>query len=562
MASALQLPVVQPAKTGSRWWWAAPVLLAVVIYLVLALWLAHTKAPWCDEGWFANPAYNLAFRGNMGTSVLEPSGFYLNAYFRGIQERTYIVMPNHLVALAGWIRMFRLSAFSARTYSIFWGVVTLPVLFYILQLLFPNRRVAVLGTLFAAIDFILLWSTADARMEAQASALALCSVASYLYFREKNLQKAVIASQAFAACAVFTHPNAALVVLATAVLAWRYDRGRLRLRCWRYLALAVVPYLSFGFLWSLYILQNPRDFAAQFLANAAGHNSERLTMLFQPGVAIGSEIDRYLSAYGVGNPWSGVMDLWMTIIPFLYLAAMIWFIRIRRRLEPSTRMFLVYTVTIALGMTFLNGFKGYFYLIYIVPIYDAILAAWLLSLWERGRIAKSVAVTVALAFVGVQLSISILHIQADEYHRDYEPAIRDLAQYRADGKSIVGTAALGFGMEFNGFKDDVRLGMYSGLDPDVLVMDRSYRHFADFFATDEPPVFEHIVQTLSTRYQLAAQHGSFWIFERVQPAAGEKVVPWIDVGKVEALDKSRRADYFFRLIFTTRKMRDAEESGL
>jgi hypothetical protein len=34
--------------------------LAVVVYLVLALWLAHTKAPWCDEGWFANPAYNLA----------------------------------------------------------------------------------------------------------------------------------------------------------------------------------------------------------------------------------------------------------------------------------------------------------------------------------------------------------------------------------------------------------------------------------------------------------------------------------------------------------------------
>jgi hypothetical protein len=71
-------------------------------------------------------------------------------------------------------------------------------------------------------------------------------------------------------------PDSALVVLAVAVLAWRYDRDMLRLRCGRYLALAALPYLGFGLLWSSSILQSPSDFAAQFLANAAGHNSERL----------------------------------------------------------------------------------------------------------------------------------------------------------------------------------------------------------------------------------------------------------------------------------------------
>src|ERR1700734_4329217 len=112
-------------KATGRRWWAAPLLLAIVIYLVLSLWLAHTKAPWCDEGWFANPAYNLAFHGNLGSNVLEPSGFYLNAYFRGVQERTYYVLPSHLLALAGWIRAFGLSVVSARVYSICWGVLTL-----------------------------------------------------------------------------------------------------------------------------------------------------------------------------------------------------------------------------------------------------------------------------------------------------------------------------------------------------------------------------------------------------------------------------------------------------
>ena len=137
----------------------APLLLAVFVYLALALSLAHTKAPWCDEGWFGNPAYNLAFRGNMGTSVLEPSGFHLNAYFRGIQQRTYLFPPNHLAALGAWFRLFGASVMTMRAYSICWGALSLVVLFYLLTHFFPDRRVAVAGTLLTAINFIFLWST-------------------------------------------------------------------------------------------------------------------------------------------------------------------------------------------------------------------------------------------------------------------------------------------------------------------------------------------------------------------------------------------------------------------
>lgn len=536
--------------------------MAVIVYLVLALWLARTKAPWCDEGWFANPAYNLAFRGNMGSNVLEPSGFYLNAFFRGVQERTYYVMPAHLVALAGWFRVFGMSAFSARAYSICWGVLTLLVLFYILQQLFPDRRVAVLGTLFTAIDFIFLWSTADARMEAPANALALGSFAAYLYFRNRDFQQAVLWSQLLGACAVFTHPNAALVVLAVGIVAWRYDRERLKRGCWRYLALAAAPYLFFGLLWFSYILQSPLDFKAQFFANAAGRHSERFRRLIEPGVAIGTEIVRHLAAYCIGGHWGGVMRGWMVIVPLLYLPAVVWFLWKWRQHQAPVRIFLTYLVAMVLAMTFLNGFKGYFYLIYVVPLYNAVLAAWLLSLWSRSKDAKYVAVTVGVAFAALQLSNSILHIRADEYHRDYEPTVRELARDHAQGKSIVGTAALGFGMEFSGFSDDERLGMYSGLDPDVLVLDRSYRNFAGFFERDEPPVFAHIVKTLSTKYRVAAQHGSFWILERVRPATDGKLVPWIDAGKIQTVEKGMGAKELFYLIFSSAKMHDPEGSSL
>jgi len=226
------------------------------------------------------------------------------------------------------------------------------------------------------------------------------------------------------------------------------------------------------------------------------------------------EIVRHLTAYYLGGLWAGAMKGWMIFIPLLYIPAVVWFFARFRREKGPLGMFVAYAIALLLAMTFLNGFKGYFYLIYLVPVYNVMFAAWLLNLWEQGGQLKWLAAAAGWVFVAMQLSISILHIRADEYHRDYEPTIRDLTRYRAAGQSIVGTAALGFGMGFSGFKDDVRLGMYSGLNPDVVVVDRSYQFFWKIIQHDEPPVFAHIATTLASRYRLAARYGSFSIFER------------------------------------------------
>jgi len=544
MASTLEVPVATPAKAANRWWWALPLLLAIIIYLVLSLWLASTKAPWCDEAWFVNPAYNLAFHGRMGSNVLEPSGHYLNAYLRGVQERTYIFPPNHLVALSGWFRLFGFSAFIARTYSIFWSAVTLVALFYILLRLFPDRRIAQLAVLLASIDFIFLWSTADGRPEAVANSLAICSVAAYLHFREANLGKAVLVSQILAAAGVFAHMNALLIVLSLVAVAWYSDRKRLRLL---YVVWAAAPYVFFGLLWSFYILQKPSDFAAQFFPQAG--YSERWQGILRPDIAFATEINRHLAAYWIDSLWAGTANSWAVIIPLLYFAAVVWFLA-QRKLRETERMFLVFTLVLIFGMTLLNGFKAYFYLIYIVPIYDAVLAAWLLHLWKGSTHGKWAASAIALTFAILQISTSIQHIQADEYHRAYEPTIRDLEKYRSEGQSIVGTAALGFGLNFRGFKDDIREGTYSGLTPDVLVVDSSYRLFASQFEKNEPKVFAHIATILTSNYRLSARHGSFWIFVR-EPSEGA-AVSLANSRSVESAAPGKRADRLFALFATQR----------
>ena len=529
---------------------------SVVLYLVLATSIARTKAPWCDEGWFANPAYNLAFHGNMGSNVLEPSGHFLNAYLQGIRERTYVITANHLVGLAGWFRVVGFSLFAMRLYSILWGAVTLLVLFYILRRLFPDHRVAYFATLLTAMDFVFVWGTADGRMEAPAGALALCSLAAYLHFRERNYRTAILLSQIFGAAAVFTHPNALIVLLAVFVLAWRYDRDRIRPR---QLVLAAVPYLIFGLLWAVYILQAPSDFMAQFFANAAGRESSRWKVVLQPWLAVYGEVLRHLATYMVSGLWSAAMNPPMLVIPFIYLAATIGFLRRRKLYEMPTRMFVACLVTVLAGMTFLNGFKAPCYMLYAIPFYNAVLAAWLLILWDRKGDAGGVAVCLGAAFAVLQLSTSIQHIRADEYARDYQPAVRAVEDYRAAGRTIVGTSALGFGAGFRGFTDDWRLGLYSGLKPDVIVMDRSYRDFTLRFEEDEPAVFSHVVATLNSEYRLAQRHGSFWIFERVS-TPGAKTVPRIDIRSVVTKGKAERADYIFELLLASSLTQSARES--
>ncbi len=532
MTSGFQLSRARMAITLS---------LALAVYLLQALSIAHTKAPWCDEGWFANSSYNLAFQGTMGINVLEPSGHFLNTYLRGIQERNYVVTPNHLVALAAWFRMFGFSLSNMRGWSILWGAITLLVSFYILYRLLPDPRIAQLTTVFLSLDFVFLWSSADGRMDTSAAALALCGIAAYLHWRERNVRAAILISQLCEAAAVFTHPNALLGLIAIGVLAWRFDRARIR---FRWLFEAAIPYSVFALGWLLYILQSPSEFRAQFLANAAGRSSGRWLVVLQPWLAVWREMKRHVATYIVGGLWNAEMKQWLFFVPLLYIGALIWFVvAYRHNNSQGVRTLYSCLGVYVLGMTFLNGFKPPNYFVYLLPFYNAVLATWLVELWRRGRDAKLLSVVIAAAFIVAQVGTTVQHIRADEYHRDYLAATASLREYRASGKTITGTAALGFGTGFWGFRDDGRLGMYTGFTPDIVVVDRSYRMLADLFAKEEPEVFLHFATTLTSRFSLKAGYGSFWVFERnARPLAG------IDRHELTARRKADQADYLFAWI--------------
>jgi hypothetical protein len=83
-------------------------------------------------------------------------------------------------------------------------------------------------------------------------------------------------------------------------------------------------------------------------------------------------------------------------------------------------------------------------------------------------------------------------------------------------------SALGFGLGFQGFADDWRLGLSSGFKPDMIVVDRSYREFTRPFETGEPLILAHVVTTLSVDYRLSARNGTFRIFARARAGKGNR----------------------------------------
>ncbi len=191
-------------------------------------------------------------------------------------------------------------------------------------------------------------------------------------------------------------------------------------------------------------------------------------------------------------------------------------------------------------MTFLNGFKASDYMIYLVPLYCATLAFGLLSLSSHGPLGRVLAIALGMGFVCLQLADSIDHIRADEYHRGYLPAIARLQKERLAGNTIVGTSALGFGLGFHGFADDWRLGLYSGLKPQILVLDYSYRDFAKYYTVYEPKVLTHYFSTLTANYRLSSRFDQYWIFERVP---GKR--PVLDIRRAGLKENDKIAEYLF-----------------
>ena len=475
----------------------SPYILAGIILfsLLFCTGVALTRRPWCDEAWFASPAYNLDHHGFMGMTILDPHGFVFAPYVEGINRYTYWVMPGYLLLQAAWYKVVGLSLFSMRALSILWGGVALWSWFVVVRWLTGDGRIALLAAFLLGSEQHFVLSGATGRMDMMCAALGLLALAVYLLLRQ-NFARALLAASCVSAINLFTHPNAIFGMIALAVVVLYFDREHLSLRS---LLLALCPFLLLGAMWSLYVAQAPHLLIAQLRGQA--RIPHRLEVPWNPWNAFNTEIMlRYGSAYGLTTGFPASLA---RIIVFLYAIAILASLAVSQlRRQTAVRILLVLT---AVSFTLLMCLqKNWYYLIFIIPYYTALVAIVSAWFWHKS-LSSRVAVISLLGLITIlHLGVVGFRILHNDYRGRFLEATNFLKRNAKPKDLIMGSGELAFQLGFDGqVVDDSRLGYLSGKKPEFIVVEAHYGVFwFPWFAENEPETYRYIMDLFANQYEV------------------------------------------------------------
>ncbi len=454
-----------------------------------------TRRPFCDEAWFADIAYNLIHHGHLGMKVLDPHGFPFATYVDGIDRYTYWVLPGYSLMQAAWYEVFGLTLFSMRAISLLWGGVALLSWYVVVRWLTGDRRIALLAVFLLGVEHNFVRSAADGRMDMMVGSLGLLSLALYIYLRE-NFTLALFVAACVSAVNLFTHPNAIFGMMSLAVIVLYFDRSRITIRA---LLLALTPFVLLGSLWALYVARAPQIFLAQM--RVQGAIPHRFEIPWNPIKALTRELLlRYGPPYGLNfRP----PMIFACIILVLYFGAIFIALAVPQlRRTSGVRILLILT---ALSFTLLMCLqKNWYYLIFIIPYYTAILAIVCNWLWSQSfhyRIAISSLLGIALL---LHLGIIGGRIVHDDYRTRYLEATNYLKRNAKPGDLIMGSGELAFQLGFEGrVVDDSRLGFLSGKKPEYIVLEGQYSlYWFPWFSVYEPETYRYILDLFANDYQM------------------------------------------------------------
>ena len=508
-----RIPILSQLFITNRVWFRLLVAAVLCLYLVLAIASTRTKAPWCDEGYFAEPALQLSQGGAMATTAVPPSPID-DPKTQGTDRATYYVMPLNLLLQAGWYKVAGFGILQMRLLSVMWGAVELSALILILRAVRAPDGLIALTLALVGLDYTFIRAASDGRMDLMSAALGLLGIALYLRFRQARLAWAVFTACCCVSAACFTHPIGGLLALIGLSLVAIISDFR-RLKIWHVLP-AVAPFLIGAAGWGWYISQNSEIFREQFSNISSG----RLSAWKQPLHAISREIhERFLGPFGITGPASSPAKRLKAIVLLAdwaaLLSAAIWFRRVRQYWIP-----IVLAWAYALALALLEGTKAAAYLVHVVPLYSVLVAIWIWH-FRRHRLLMT---GVVAALLAVQLAGTVYAIRKDSYRNDYLPAIGFLATHPTPDRRIFGVSELGFGLGFrHGLIDDRRLGFYNGLAADTVVVDRTYRDQWVMYGNERPEIRAYIAGLLSD-YRVVFRNSLYTIYQRNESKAMSAVI--------------------------------------
>ena len=488
----------------------AIVIAAVLIFLVVAVASSLTHRPQIDEGMFASPAYNLAYNGHFGTTVLEKEKSSLTR----IDERTYWVMPLFLLNVSASFKAFGFSLFTMRLVSIFWGLLLLGAVYTIALQMSRDRTIALFALAFAATDYMVLETASSARMDMMSASLGFAAVAAYLALRERNFLLAVLVSQSLVVLDGLTHPNAILPFIGLLFLTIYFDCRKLNFRV---LFVAAAPYMIGGTAFGLWLLQDPQAFKDQFIDNAM--MGGRMSGLSSPFSNITREFtERYPHAFGLGDNSSGHSGpIYLKSLMLIgYAVGILGILAVKElRTNKNYVALLALTSIYFLVLSIIDGQKQTTYLIHIVPFYLISLAIVLGWIWKRPRFPRLLIVGFACAVIALPLGGMALKIRQNTYSNFYMPLIGYLKENMRAGDHVMGGSDLAFGLGFSANHiADGRFGFYTGKRPRFIIYDSAVENSWKDSKIYFPEFYEYFPKLLNDEYRVSYENSAYKVYER------------------------------------------------
>ncbi|MFN7992329.1 MAG: hypothetical protein U0Q18_01925 [Bryobacteraceae bacterium] len=487
--------------------------LLISLYLLACIATLRTGIPWCDEGWFGEPAYTLNTRGMIANPTIDPTYTLRTLRFTGVDRHMYYAMPGYILAQAVWYRITGFGLFAMRSLSVMWSIVALLAWGLILDWLFddPIMVLAAIGAV--ALDFHFIWAATAGRMDMMTAALGLAAIAVYLRGPARYAGWTVFGSHCLMAAAIFTHPYAVLLWIDLVALTLFFDGRKLNIRT---IASAVTPYFACIAAWAVYIGKDPGAFRAQFGGNAAAR-WDGLLIVKAPWTELWNEIHtRYLEYYGLAPYSHGISraKLAILVIYFASFGAMLATRKIRQR--QAYRVLLWIAGAHCLLLTAFDGMKLYTYLLYVVPFLASLAALYFVFSWRARSIPRALLLVAGAVFVTVQLATVWTRVLHNDYANRYLPAARFLQSHLQPAQTVMATAEFGFQLGFGGrLIDDYRLGCLSGKRPDfVVIEERAYVGAIGFLKTQDPPCYRFVQNELSRHFRRVYDSGGYRIYER------------------------------------------------
>ncbi len=423
---------------------------AVLASLVLSVAFSWARAPWWDEGLYADVARQVAENGQLRSTLMGPTGTFGAEPLPHVDARTYWTMPLYPLVIGAVFKAVGVGVLQMRLLSVAWTLVLIAAWAYIAGKLTASRSVGLFALGLIALDSHVLFSASTGRVDPMCVALAALGIAGYLHWRETHLTRAVAAAAALFGAAVLTHQLAVVegagFALAVVVLDWRRLRPRHVLAGAAAAGAVLAPWLA-------YVLEDVATFRAQWGANAG----PRTAGLHHPLTALATDLsERYLRYHFTGLQGisrARVLELVALVCCFAIVVA-VPAVRRRRGVAVLAVLAVAGWATLAI----LDGMRWTQYFLHVYPAYLALASVALYTQFGRSRRAAlgAAALTTALVMPGVA---GVLHrVAQNRYRTDYNRMIAAVKRYNAPGGLVAGGSELAFGLGFDApLVDDMEL---------------------------------------------------------------------------------------------------------